>query len=197
MRHTFAARQNNQPGKSIPANLRTNYSAAMALAISIALIGCKPNPTPTPKTEATSAATPAPTTTTPRPTAAPASFKLNHYYNSSFTLTTPDDATDDQIAALVWQLRDAARTRTFDKLHLSQKDVDAGSTTWFHIYRGTRCASEKYTQGKLPCEAAYHASGDYTLSKNPLWDKGVLVHNEKETQLWNPDAPYTPPTQTN
>jgi hypothetical protein len=157
------------------------------------LIGCNSTPTPAPKTE--TATTPAPAPTTLRPTATPAPFKLFHYYNSSFTLTTPDNATDDEIAALVWQLRDAARTHTFDKLKLSQKDVDSGPTTWFHIYRGTKCASEKYTEGKLPCEAAYHASGDYTYSKNPVWDKGVLVHDEKETPLWNPDAPYTPPTQ--
>jgi hypothetical protein len=158
------------------------------------LLGC--NSTPTPAPTATPAATPipAPTPTTPRPTATPASFKLFHYYNNSFTLTTPDNATDDQIASLVWQLRDAARTHTLDHLKLSQKDVDASSTSWFHIYRSTKCASEKYTEGKLPCEASYHATGDYTYSSKPVWDKGILLHDEKETQLWNPDAPYTPPT---
>ena len=176
--------------------LRT-AAAHATLALPLLLLGCKPNPTPTPKTEAASAATPAPIPTTPRPTATPAPFKLFHYYNNSFTLTTPDDATDDQIAALVWQLRDAARTHTLDKLKLSQKDVDASSTNWFHIYRGTKCASEKFTTGKLPCEASYHATGDYTYSSKPVWDRGILIHNEKETQLWNPDAPYTPPTQTN
>ncbi len=161
------------------------------LTLALLLVGCKPNPTPTPKTDATPtpATAPAPT----RPTATPATFKLFHYYNNSFTLTTPDNATDDQIAALVWQLRDAARTHTLDKLKLSQKDVDASSTSWFHIYRGTKCASEKYTEGKLPCEAAYHASGDYTYSSKPVWDKGILLHDEKETQLWNPDATYTSP----
>jgi hypothetical protein len=159
------------------------------LALVLLLLGCNSTPTTAPKTDASAVAVPAPTT--PRPTATPAPFKLFHYYNSSFTLITPDNATDDEIAALVWQLRDAARTRTLDKLHLSQKDVDAGTTTWFHIYRGTKCASEKYTEGKLPCGASYHASGDYTYSKR-VWDKGILLHDEKETELWNPDAPYTP-----
>lgn len=162
------------------------------LALVLLLIGC--NSTSAPKTDATPAAAPAPAPTIPRLTATPAPFKLFHYYGNSFTLTTPDNATDDEIAALVWQLRDATRTHTLDKLHLSQKDVDAGSTTWFHIYRGTKCASEKYTEGKLPCGASYHATGDYTYSKR-VWDKGILLHNEKETELWNPDAPYTPPTQ--
>ena len=162
------------------------------LALVLLLIGC--NSTSAPKTDATRTAAPAPAPTIPRPTATPAPFKLFHYYENSFTLTTPDNATDDEIAALVWQLRDATRTHTLDKLHLSQKDVDAGSTTWFHIYRGTKCASEKYTEGKLPCGASYHATGDYTYSKR-VWDKGILLHDEKETELWNPDAPYTPPTQ--
>jgi hypothetical protein len=166
--------------------------AAYLLGV-LSLAGC--NSTPAPKTEATPAATPAPAPTIPRPTTAPAHFKLYHYYNNTFTLTTPDKASDDEIAALIWQLRDAARTHNLDKLHLSQKDVDASSTSWFHIYRGTKCASEKYTEGKLPCEAAYHASGDYTFSSKHNWDKGVLLHDEKETQLWNPDAPYTPPAQ--
>ena len=166
------------------------------LALVLLLVGCNSTPTSAPKTDATPAAAPAPPPTIPRPTATPAPFKLFHYYSNSFTLTTPDNATDDEIAALVWQLRDATRTHTLDKLHLSQKDVDAGSTTWFHIYRGTKCASEKYTEGKLPCGASYHATGDYTYSKR-VWDKGILLHDEKETELWNPDAPYTPPTQTN
>src|SRR5215472_7277450 len=162
------------------------------LVLVLLLLGCNSTPTTAPKTDASAVAAPAPTT--PRPTVTPAPIKLFHYYNSSFTLTTPNNATDDEIAALVWQLRDATRTHTLDKLHLSQKDVDASSTSWFHIYRGTKCASEKYTEGKLPCEAAYHASGDYTYSSKPVWDKGILLHDEKETQLWNPDAPYTPPT---
>ena len=166
----------------------------MALALALALLGCKSTPAPT--TTPAAKPTPAPAATyPPRPTATPAAFKVFHYYNNSFTLTTPDKATDDEIAALVWQLRDATRTHTLDKLKISQKDADAGSTTWFHIYRGTKCASEKYTTGKLPCEASYHATGDYTYSKKPVWDRGILLHDEKETQLWDPDAPYTPPTQ--
>lgn len=165
-----------------------------ALALALILVGCNSTTTPTPKSAANNTpSTPAPAPDATRPTARPSPFKLFHYYNSSFTLTTPDDATDDQIAALIWQLRDAARTHSLDKLKLSQKDVDASSTSWFHIYRGNKCASEKYTEGKLPCGASYHATGDYTYSSKRAWDKGTLLHNEKETQLWNPDAPYTPP----
>ena len=164
---------------------------SLAFVALVLLLGCNSTPTP-PKTVAAPAAEPAATPS--RTTATPASFKLFHYYNNSFTLTTPDNATDDEIAALIWQLRDAARTHSLDKFHLSQKELDAGTTTWFHIYRGTKCANEKYTDGKLPCGASYHASGDYTYSKR-VWDRGILLHDEKETELWNPDAPYTPPTQ--
>ena len=162
------------------------------LAATLLLLGCKsaPNPSPAPTAETT------PATTYPtRPTIPPASFKIFHHANSTFTLTVPEKATDDEISALVWQLRDATRTHTLDRLKISQKDADAGSTTWFHIYRGTKCASEKFTTGKLPCEASYHATGDYTYSAKPVWDRGILLHNEKETQLWDPDAPYTPLTQ--
>ena len=182
-----------QDKAATPAPSRANYRVVVTLALSLALFGCKSTPAPGPAPAATTAVTPAPAPT--RPTTTPAPFKLFHYCNSSFTRTIPDNATDDQIAALVWQLRDATRTHTLDHLKLSQKDADAGSTTWFHIYRGTRCASEKFTQGKLPCEAAYHATGDYTYSAKPVWDRGILLHNEKETQLWDPDAPYTPPAQ--
>ena len=194
MLHAFVT-LTDEPDALIATNpvRRTNYRAGIALALSLALSGCNSTPAPT-APAATPAAKPPPTATfPPRPTTTPAPFKLFHYYKSSFTLTTPDNATDDQIAALVWQLRDAARTHTLDKLKLSQKDVDAGSLTWFHIYRGTKCASEKYTEGKLPCEASYHASGDYTFTAKPLWDKGVLLHDEHETSLWDTEAPYTPP----
>ena len=54
--------------------------------------------------------------------------------------------------ALIYQLRDAAHTRTFDKLNIPQKAVDARDPmVWFHIYRGPKCAAEKYADGKLPC----------------------------------------------
>jgi hypothetical protein len=177
--------------KSLP----TSVLAIFVMPLTLALVGCKSTPAPNPTPATNLAPTPA-ATFPPRPTAAPAAFKVFHYYNSSFTLTTPDKATDDEIAALVWQLRDATRTHTLSKLKINQKDADAGSTTWFHIYRGAKCASEKFTTGKLPCEASYHATGDYTYSAKPVWDRGILLHNEKETQLWDPDAPYTPPTQS-
>jgi hypothetical protein len=190
MLYTFITHPKNKLTTSIRATL------SLTLLTFVILLGCNSTPTPAPKSDATPAATRAPSTT-PRPTATPAPFKLFHYYNSSFTLATPDNATDDEIAALIWQLRDATRTHTLDKLKLSQKDVDAGTTSWFHIYRGSKCASEKYTEGKLPCGASYHASGDYTYSSRSAWDQGTLIHDGKETQLWNTDAPYTPPTPTN
>ena len=161
------------------------------LLLPLLLIGCKsaPTPAPTPTAETTPAAT-----YPPRPTTPPAPFKIFHHANSTFTLTVKESATDDAISALVWQLRDAARTHTFDALHIPQKQVDAdGPNVWFHIYRGPKCAPEKYAPGNPPCGGSYHAAGDYTLDThtNPPWDKGVLLHDERPTNLWDPDAPST------
>jgi hypothetical protein len=159
------------------------------------LVGCKSGPAPAP--------TPAADTTPaviypPRPTTAPAPFKIFHHANSSFTLVVPEKATDDEISALVWQLRDAARTQSFDRIKIPQKQVDAdGKTVWFHLYRGTKCAPEKYAPGEPPCGGSYHAAGDYTFDThtNPPWDKGVLLHGQDHlTLLWDPDAAYTPPS---
>jgi hypothetical protein len=168
----------------------------LLLLLPLLLIGCKsaPTPTPTPAAETTPAAT-----YPSRPTTPPAPFKIFHHANSTFTLTVAPAATDDQISALIWQLRDAARTHTFDHLHIPQKEVDAdGSTVWFHIYRGPKCAPEKYASGPPPCGPSYHAAGDYTLAPTakPAWDQGQLNHGDTQTDLWNPDAPYTPPSTT-
>jgi hypothetical protein len=109
-----------------------------------------------------------------------------------------DKEDDGQLSALVWQLRDAARSHAFDSIHIPQSQVDAdGKTVWFHIYRGTKCAPEKYAPGKPPCGASYHAAADYTLDTHstPPWDKGVVYHavdDPHPTLLWDPDAPYTP-----
>ncbi|HWB32246.1 MAG TPA: hypothetical protein VG714_03640 [Acidobacteriaceae bacterium] len=83
-----------------------------ALALLIFFAGCKSAPPAAPATEPPA---PAPAATYPaRPTTAPAPFKIFHHGNSSFTLTVNDKATDDQLSSLVWQLRDAARTHSFD-----------------------------------------------------------------------------------
>lgn len=169
-----------------------------AVALLLLFAGCKSSPpaAPTPVSPA-----PAPTATYPaRPTAAPAAFKIFHHGNSSFTLTVSEKATDDQLSALVWQLRDAARTLAFDAIHIPQKQVDAdGKTVWFHIYRGPKCAPEKYAPGAPPCGAAYHAAADYTFDTHSAtpWDKGVILHSADDPHpalLWDPDAPYTPAT---
>jgi hypothetical protein len=127
-----------------------------------------------------------------RPTAPPAPFKLFHQTDNSLTLVTADNATDEQIESLIWQLHDAARDRSFDKLHLPQKFIDKRDPIVFiHIYRGTKCAAEKYAAGNPPCGGSYHAAGDYTLGsfKDPNRDDGVLLHDENhQVELWNPDA---------
>jgi hypothetical protein len=146
-----------------------------------------PNPTPRPPPPILPPPPPPP----PPPTTPPPPIKLFHQTDNSLTLVTTPDATDDQIAAILYQLHDAARAHTFDTLHLPQKFIDARSPiVWFHIYRGPKCAPEKYAD-KLPCGPSYHAAGDYTLGSyaNPNRDDAVLLHpGAADTQLWNPDS---------
>ncbi len=172
----------------------TNRSVAAFLCLMLAVGGCKSSAPHMPATQATAQTDAG--TYPPRPSVAPPAFKVFHQDNDTYTLVTKADATDDEISALIWQFRDAARSHGFDALHLSQKFIDARKpTVWFHVYRGPKCASEKFTKGPLPCEAAYHGAGDYTLGdyKNPAWNMGVLRHaNGSETQLWNADAPDSP-----
>jgi hypothetical protein len=130
----------------------------------------------------------------PRTTTPPPTFKVFHQDAAGITLVTAEDATDEQIDALIWQLRDAAHAHTFDQLHISQKLVDARDPyAWFHIYRGAKCAAEKYAPGAPPCGSSYHAAGDYTFGgfTQHDHDEGVLLKDEEhQTELWNPDAPY-------
>jgi len=121
-------------------------------------------------------------------------FKVFHHDASTFTLITKDNATDSEIEAIIWQLRDAAHAHTLDKLGISDKAVnDHKPTAWFHIYRGAKCASEKYASGEPPCGGSYHAAGDYTFgsSANPNWDDGILRNDAgEELPLWDSEAPY-------
>lgn len=123
-----------------------------------------------------------------RSTLPPPAFKVFHQDGPKFVLTTAESATDDQISALIWQLHDAAQSRSFDKLKISQKQVDKGDpAATFNIYRGTKCAAERYADGPPPCGASYHAAGSYTVGTygNPKWDSGSLVDADgKMTQLW-------------
>lgn len=164
----------------------------LSIALLATMLGCKSAPAPTPAPSSPVVTKPA---YPPRPTVAPPPFKVFHTTDNSITLVTDANATDDQVEAIIWELRDAAHNHTFDKLHIPQKLVDARDPmVWFHIYRGPKCASEKYTTGALPCGAAYHAAGDYTFGgfSNPNHDDGILIHDENhETHLWDPDAPYT------
>jgi hypothetical protein len=190
---THVENQMNIPTHSTSRRRSVVRAALSLLLLPLFLIGCKsaPTPAPTPAAETTPAAT-----YPPRPTTASAPFKIFHHANSTFTLVVKETATDDEISALVWQLRDAARTHSFDKIHIPQKEVDAdGSNVWFHIYRGTKCAPEKYAPGEPPCGGSYHASGDYTFVPHPTWDKGQLnPGQDRPTDLWDSETPYTPPS---
>ena len=164
------------------------FVAALALAALLPL-GCKPAP---PSQATASVTNPVAAPYPPRTTVAPPPFKVFHQDGSTFTLVTDEKATDPEVEALLWQLRDAAHTRTFGKLRINQQLVDDRKPiVWFHIYRGSKCAAEKYAPGDPPCGASYHAAGDYTLGgyKNRDADSGVLLHDENhQIELWNPDA---------
>jgi hypothetical protein len=173
---------------------RTVRIAVAMLCVASFVLGCKSTPVP----EATNASPSKPAATYPaRPSVQPPAFKVFHQTDSSITLVTDEHASDEQIKAILWQLRDAAHAHTFTVLHIDQKAVDKRDPImWFHLYRGSKCASEKYTSGALPCGGAYHASGDYILGSfaNKDHDDGALLKDEDhETHLWNPDAPYTAP----
>ena len=166
------------------------------LAALLLLLGCHTAPSPKPLSNPD--VMPSAPLYPPRPTVPPPPFKVFHQDASTFTLVTTDDASNDQIVALIWQLRDAAQTHTFDHLHISQKAVDNRKPiAWFHIYRGSKCAAEKYTSAALPCGASYHAAGEFTFGgyKSHNAQDGLLLHDENhQTELWNPNQPSTPPT---
>ena len=160
-------------------------SCAVTIAISLLFFGCNATPKPNPENP-----TPTATIYPTRPTTTPPPFKLFHQSPDTLTLTTTADASNNQIAALIYQLRDAANTHTFDSIHLPQVLIDARNPIiWFHIYRGPKCASEKYA-AKLPCGPSYHAAGEFTYGSfhNPNRTDGELNLDENHTTaLWNPD----------
>ncbi len=205
LRHPAQYRSGLQPSDAARTNRTWGIApgcyliAPLALAFVAASLasGCKSAPAPTP---APAQPTATKSTYSPRPTITPPAFKIFHTTDNSITLVTADNATDDQIAAILWQLHDAAHNHTFAALHIPQQVqqmIDKRDPMiWFHIYRGPKCAAEKYTTGKLPCGPSYHAAGDYTLGSfsNKTRDEAVLLHgNDKQTELWNPDTPNPTP----
>jgi hypothetical protein len=158
-------------------------------AAACTLAGCKSAPAPAAPAVQPVTAEQYPT----RPGVQAPSFTVFHHDASSITLVTKENATDAEIESLIWELRDAERAHSFDKLKIEQKWVDARDPMmWFHIYRGSKCASEKYAGGTSPCGGSYHAAGEYTVGgfTNHDRDDGVLLEGEdRQTQLWNPDAP--------
>jgi hypothetical protein len=174
--------------------LSRGVAALVVAAAGLLALGCNSAPVPPapPRPAVPAAAYPV------RPSTPPPAIKVFHHTDNSITLVTKDNASDEEIEAIIWQLRDAAHTHTLDKLKIDQKAVDARKPImWFHIYRGAKCAAEKYASGQPPCGGSYHAAGDYTFGgyQNRDWDDGVLLHDERETPLWNPDAPYVAPPQ--
>jgi hypothetical protein len=166
-------------------------SSSLLLSLSLATItlaGCKSAPSASASKTSTSGTTHYPS----RPEGKPLAFHVFHQSDNTLTLVTLPKASDKQIAVIIWQLRDAANSHTLDSLHLPQAFIDKRDPiVWFHIYRGERCASEKYTPTKLPCGASYHAAGEFTLGsfRDPNRTDGELLTDpDHPTALWNPDT---------
>ena len=198
LRHSAQYRSGLQPSSSRnhgPWGLAPGWYSVAPLALTVLatslISGCKSAPTPAPAKKIEGDWLVA-ATYSPRPTITPPSFRVFHTTDNSITLVTDANATDDQVAAILWQLHDAAHNNTFAAFHIPQQFVDKRDPMiWFHIYRGAKCASEKYTTSALPCGPSYHAAGDYTLGSfsNKNRDDGVLLHaDDKQTELWNPDT---------
>jgi hypothetical protein len=168
--------------------IRVYLSGGAAFTLTLLALGCTPATPLVQSKEATQT-----THYPPRPTTPPPPFRLFHQTDNSLTLVTSPTASDQQIAAILYQLRDAAQSHTFDALHLPQKLIDARTPyIWFHLYRGPKCASEKYAEGQPPCGPSYHAAGDFTLGsfKNPNHTDAALLHDEThQTNLFNSDNP--------
>ena len=176
------------------AHHRLHQEAPLALTLMFAmaiLSGCKASQRNDPTALHPGARIDPPIQYPTRPTVAPPPFKLFHQTTDSLTLVTADSATDEQIEAILWLLHDAARAHSFDKIHLPQTFIDRRDPIVFvHIYRGSKCASEKYAD-KLPCGGSYHAAGDFTLgsfANRDRTDGALLVDENRQTELWNPDA---------
>lgn len=132
-----------------------------------------------------------------RPSVAPPPFKVAHQSALSASLVVKEDANDDEVAAVLWELRDAAHAHALDKMKISQKAVDARDpNVAFYVYRGAKCANEKYIEGKPPCGPSDHSAGSYTFGsyKKKDWDSGqIITADGKAKQLWDPNTEYVAP----
>ena len=164
-------------------------AAATVVCLAMMLAGCQAEPRQVAlKSEPATALHSFPV----RPSVIAPAVKVFHQTDNTLTLVTKVEATDDEVAAILWKLRDAAAGHTFAAMGIPQAVVDARKPIeWFHVYRGPKCASEKYASGKTPCGDSYHAAGDFTLGSytNRDWNDGELIHSDgSETQLWSPDV---------
>jgi len=92
--------------------MQRTQAAFFVTALGLATIaGCKSAPAPAPTSAAVSK--PAAVTYPPRPTVPPPAFKLFHLEGSSITLVTKEDASDEQIEAIL-----------LDDYQISQVEID-------------------------------------------------------------------------
>ncbi len=146
MRPRFAAMSLGKSGILRRSRLAPQSSAFTAALL---LAGCKSTP-PAPNRTPCAASGPLPGS----PDRSPPSFKVFHHDASSITLVTKGrrNRCRDRSPHLA-----ASRRRAHAHLRHAQDQPEAGRRRdhkiWFHIYRGSKCASEKYADGPPPCGA--------------------------------------------
>ena len=162
-------------------------SHSLLLLAALSLIGCKSAPYPTPQ----KAAPPKPTMMSPQDRAAAATQAAAHPPYKLFlqkidmptVLVVAETTPDDQLKSLLWYLRTEIRAGAFKDLGIKPTETLYGVPTYtsgiVDIYRGSQCASEKYTpEGRPdPCGSSIHKSASYHWGdgNDPSADGAYLV----------------------
>lgn len=156
------------------------------LATAFTLTGCQPPP-PKPIPEPT----PKPAMMPPSVRAEKAQLAAAHPPSKLFlqkidmptVVVVAETTPNEQMKALLWYLRTKIRTNAFKDLGLKPTDTFYGAPGYtsgiVDIYRGSKCASEKYTpQGHPdPCGPSIHKSASYHWGdgNDPHADGAYLV----------------------
>ena len=158
------------------------------LVFTLTLTACKPTPAP-PKP--IPEPTPKPAMMSPNTRAEKAQLASTHPAYKLFlqkidmptVLVVTETTTDDQLKSLLWHLRTKIRANAFKDLGIKPTTTLYGIPGYtsgiVDIYRGSKCASEKYTpEGRPdPCGSSIHASANYHWGdgNDPHADGAYLV----------------------
>ena len=160
----------------------------------LAIAGCVDQPHPPTHTTTASIEK-----TLPRQKVEAPDFFVSYQGDTMATVIVAKATTDDQIASLIWLLRDAIHNRSLKSLGISQTLVDNRHPIYtLNIYRGVKCSDRHYPQGgKPPCafrdqDAGYFMYGSFRSRED---ERGVVTYNEHDSEaksLWPRDSPFGP-----